>query len=291
MSRARRADHRRSGHPLRRRRPWSLAAREHRYNLDIPPYPPGVDAVDHFLFETREGFCEHIASAMAVLLRASGIPTRLVTGFGPGDRNPFTGYWEVRASDAHAWVEVFYPGVGWIPYDPTFGVPPADVGVGGRSSRRRSSRRSDASSAAMPEPVRPAVGRSPRDHDGRRRGLRAWPAAVVAIAALGAANAAVPPDRRARGTGPATATAAFEELGEALAPVRSSARAPAETPSELLVVVGHDPALAGEVAAHAELVVRTFERARFAPTREAPTETEVMRALAAAERVRELVGR
>ncbi|MGZ8566804.1 MAG: DUF4129 domain-containing protein, partial [Actinomycetota bacterium] len=97
--------------------------------------------------------------------------------------------------------------------------------------------------------------------------------------------------RRARSTGPKDdAGRAFEDLVQALA--RSGhPRAPAETPSELLVVVDADPALAGEVAAHAELVVRTFERARYAPSREAPTETEVMRALAAAERVRELVGR
>jgi transglutaminase-like putative cysteine protease len=60
---------------------------------------------------------------MTMMLRASGVPARLVTGFGPGERNLFTGYWEVRNSDAHAWVEVFYPGFGWVPYDPTFGVP------------------------------------------------------------------------------------------------------------------------------------------------------------------------
>ena len=56
----------------------------------VPREPPGVDAVDHFLFDTRRGFCEHIASAMAILLRAEGIPTRIVTGYGPGDRNPLT---------------------------------------------------------------------------------------------------------------------------------------------------------------------------------------------------------
>ena len=83
-----------------------------RYNLDVPRDPDGVDAVDHFLFETREGFCEQIASSMAIMLRTSGIPTRLVTGYGPGERNPFTGYFEVKQSDAHAWLEVWYPGMG-----------------------------------------------------------------------------------------------------------------------------------------------------------------------------------
>ena len=142
------------------------------YNLDIAPYPPGVDAVDYFLFESREGFCEHIASAMAVLLRAAGIPTRFVTGFGPGDRNPFTGYWEVRASDAHAWVEVFYQGVGWIPYDPTFGVPPADVGVADRLVAPEVLRAVGRFlSAAVPEPV--------------REGAKALGRAVVSVARPG----------------------------------------------------------------------------------------------------------
>jgi transglutaminase-like putative cysteine protease len=105
--------------------------KEHtRYRLDLPPDPPGVDAVDHFLFERREGFCEHIASAMVVLLRAVGIPARFAVGFDAGQRNLLTGYFEVRESDAHSWVEVFYPGVGWVEYDPTHEVPLAEPGVG-----------------------------------------------------------------------------------------------------------------------------------------------------------------
>ncbi len=94
-----------------------------RYRLDIPRDPPGKDPVDVFVFDRKEGFCEQIASTMALMLRASGVPTRLVTGFGEGERNLFTGYWEVRNSDAHAWVEVYMPGYGWVTYDPTFGVP------------------------------------------------------------------------------------------------------------------------------------------------------------------------
>ena len=91
-----------------------------------------MDAVDHFLFETRRGFCEQIASSMAVMLRLDRDPARLVTGYGPGERNAFTGYFEVKQSDAHAWVEVYYAGPGWVAYDPTFGVPVADPGVGSR---------------------------------------------------------------------------------------------------------------------------------------------------------------
>jgi transglutaminase-like putative cysteine protease len=91
--------------------------------LDISRDPPQVDPVDYFVFERDEGFCEQIAATMALMLRAAGVPTRLVTGFGEGTRNLFTGYWEVNNNDAHAWVEVLYPGYGWVPYDPTFGVP------------------------------------------------------------------------------------------------------------------------------------------------------------------------
>ncbi|MEX2393961.1 MAG: transglutaminaseTgpA domain-containing protein [Actinomycetota bacterium] len=95
------------------------------YLLEISPDPPRVDPVDFFVFERDEGFCEQIAATMALMLRAAGVPTRIVTGFGPGNRNIFTGYWEVNNKDAHAWVEVLYPGFGWVPYDPTFGVPDA----------------------------------------------------------------------------------------------------------------------------------------------------------------------
>lgn len=93
------------------------------YSLDIPRLPPGADAVDQFLFEDRMGFCEQIGSSLVVMLRSLGIPARLVIGYTPGDRNPFTGLYEVKASDAHSWAEVYFPGVGWQGFDPTAEVP------------------------------------------------------------------------------------------------------------------------------------------------------------------------
>lgn len=93
------------------------------YSIDSPVPPTGQDAVDHFLFETDVGFCEQFASATAVMLRSLGIPARVVAGYTPGDRNPFTGYYEVRSSDAHSWVEVWFPRFGWYEFDPTFDVP------------------------------------------------------------------------------------------------------------------------------------------------------------------------
>jgi transglutaminase-like putative cysteine protease len=89
------------------------------YTLQAPELPEGADAVDTFLFVTRQGSCEIFASAMAVLLRAAGIPTRLVTGYATGTYNILTGYYEVRNSDAHAWVEIFHPGIGWLEIEAT----------------------------------------------------------------------------------------------------------------------------------------------------------------------------
>ena len=93
------------------------------YTLDIPPLPAGADAVDQYLFVDKQGFCEQIGTALVVMLRSLGVPARLAVGFTPGERNPFTGRWEVRAKDAHAWAEVWFPGIGWQAFDPTASVP------------------------------------------------------------------------------------------------------------------------------------------------------------------------
>lgn len=94
------------------------------YDLDIPPFPQNAETVDYFMFVTKRGYCEHFATAMAVLCRLSGVPARLVTGYTPGTYNPLTGYYEIRNKDAHAWVEVFIPRFGWLSFDPTPGWSP-----------------------------------------------------------------------------------------------------------------------------------------------------------------------
>src|SRR5215211_1463574 len=89
------------------------------YDLSIPPQSQDMDAVEYFLFEQKRGYCEQFSSSLAVMARSLGIPARVATGYDPGEYNPFTGYYEVRASDAHAWVEVYFPGYGWSTFDPT----------------------------------------------------------------------------------------------------------------------------------------------------------------------------
>ena len=93
------------------------------YSLDAPLSPKGVDVVDHFLFESNEGWCEQIASSLVVLARTQGIPARLVTGYVATERDRLSGDYLVRASAAHAWTEVWFPEVGWISFDPTADVP------------------------------------------------------------------------------------------------------------------------------------------------------------------------
>jgi protein-glutamine gamma-glutamyltransferase len=88
------------------------------YTLELTG-KPGDDPLAHFLFETRAGHCEYFASAMAVMLRILGIPSREVNGFLPGEYNDLGGDYIVRASDAHSWVEVYFPGSGWLSFDPT----------------------------------------------------------------------------------------------------------------------------------------------------------------------------
>ena len=88
------------------------------------------DPVDGFLFSTRAGFCEHYASSFAVLMRAAGIPARIVTGYQGGEINTIGNYLTVRQADAHAWVEVWLQNDGWVRVDPTAAVSPARVEAG-----------------------------------------------------------------------------------------------------------------------------------------------------------------
>ncbi|MFZ3262751.1 MAG: DUF3488 and transglutaminase-like domain-containing protein [Terriglobales bacterium] len=88
------------------------------YTLDLPRTPP-KDPLANFLFQRKEGHCEYFASSMAVMLRTLRVPSRIVNGFRSGEFNDLTGQYVIRASNAHSWVEAYFPEAGWISFDPT----------------------------------------------------------------------------------------------------------------------------------------------------------------------------
>lgn len=92
--------------------------KNYRYTLDLT-WTPGPQPISTFLFDAKSGHCEYFASSMAILLRAAGIPTRLVNGFLMGEYNPVGQDYIIRESDAHSWIEAYVPGRGWTEFDPT----------------------------------------------------------------------------------------------------------------------------------------------------------------------------
>lgn len=106
-----------------------------RYSTDIPPLGPGADAVEQFLFGNRTGYCEQISTALTVMLRTLGIPAREAVGYVPGPYNPVTDLYQVRAEDAHAWVQAYFTGYGWVSFDPTAVVPAANPSPGNTALR------------------------------------------------------------------------------------------------------------------------------------------------------------
>ncbi|QDL38163.1 transglutaminaseTgpA domain-containing protein [Rhodoferax sediminis] len=99
------------------------------YTYTLEPGVYGPNSADEFWFDRKQGFCEHIASAFVVLMRALGVPARVVTGYQGGERNSLDGFWVVRQSDAHAWAEVWLAGRGWVRVDPTAAVAPGRIGT------------------------------------------------------------------------------------------------------------------------------------------------------------------
>jgi len=93
------------------------------YSLDPGPRAKNVDPIVHFLANSKRGHCEYFASALTLMCQSVGVPARFATGYYGGEFNPVGGYYQFRARDAHAWVEVFLPGRGWVTYDPSPAVP------------------------------------------------------------------------------------------------------------------------------------------------------------------------
>ncbi len=99
------------------------------YLYTLEPGVYGTHTADEFWFDRKEGFCEHIASAFVVLMRAMDVPARIVTGYQGGEINSVDGFWVLRQSDAHAWTEVWQTGQGWVRVDPTSAVSPGRTGA------------------------------------------------------------------------------------------------------------------------------------------------------------------
>jgi len=114
--------------PYARARAIETHLRQIPYTLDVPepPRDPDLDIVDYFLFDLQKGYCDYYATAMVVLARAAGLPARLAVGYASGHYNSFSAHYVVTEADAHAWVEIYFPGYGWIEFEPTGGLPPIE---------------------------------------------------------------------------------------------------------------------------------------------------------------------
>jgi len=94
------------------------------YNQAVAPVPAGQEPVDYVLFESKEGYCNYYSGSMVVMLRSLGIPARVAAGFAQGTRDSNLGAFRVAESDAHSWVEAYFPGYGWIEFEPTASIDP-----------------------------------------------------------------------------------------------------------------------------------------------------------------------
>ena len=155
--------------------------------------------LDAFLFEDKIGYCQHFSGAMALMLRMSGIPARVVSGFSPGVRDLETrNEYKVRDLDAHSWVEVYFAGIGWVTFDPTPPVAPAQSQVPGFDLGGGDREAGAASTASEPAPRSDPSGEQAKPAAGRKDGGTGPVTVVAALFALAAAGAGLLMGRRLR---------------------------------------------------------------------------------------------
>jgi transglutaminase-like putative cysteine protease len=100
------------------------------YSLDVSSRPADRDVVDYFLFDLKQGYCDYYATSMVVMARAAGLPARLAIGYAPSPYDYVTFQYVVRESEAHSWTQIYFPGYGWIDFEPTGGRPPINRSTG-----------------------------------------------------------------------------------------------------------------------------------------------------------------
>lgn len=245
------------------------------YDIDAPLPKGGDDPVDDFLFTSHRGFCEQFATAAVVMLRSVGVPARLVTGYAFGDTSSQPGKRIFREQDAHAWVQVYYPGVGWVASDAT------PAGAAGAASSGSSSVR-----ARLADAVQAAWKRVPHGRVGAF--VAVCVALVVGLLVSVLVGRRMARRRRlARAAGAADdgpVLAAYLRLERDLA-AQERARAPGETFGEFARRLGGLAVGAGEV----ERAMRTLERECYAGLGRHPSADEAAAAVAVFDRLRAAV--
>jgi transglutaminase-like putative cysteine protease len=93
------------------------------YDLNVPAPPEDSDVADYFLFDLKKGYCDYYATTMVILARANGLPARFVSGFAPGTYDSTKAEYIIRELNAHSWVEIYFPEIGWIEFEPTASIP------------------------------------------------------------------------------------------------------------------------------------------------------------------------
>lgn len=230
------------------------------YDLEVPLPPDGRDAVDYFLFELRGGFCSHFASAMAVLLRAEGVPARVATGYAMGEYDFERGAYRVPGAAAHAWVEVYFPGYGWVEFEPTPAQPALAYAEG----------------AVAGTPAPPMAEVPVAEPEGL--GWRGWVVAAGALLVAAALLSWVWDQQKKRQPEPTAQTPRgralrlYDRLRRALARAGLGAP-PSATPDEF--EAAHAAALAGKPALRASVAQTTalHERAAYSQYPIGPSET------------------
>jgi hypothetical protein len=282
------------------------------YSTDPPTDGYGLSALTTFLLRTRTGYCQQFAGSYAVLARIVGIPTRLAVGFATGTQDP-SGTFHVTDADAHTWPEVFFAGLGWVPFEPTkgggFAIPGGDAytgsTLGGSSTTPAPGPAPLTGQQAVPAPTMAGISPisrhasiAPTPRSGGRARRLALPAAVAAVI-LGAltiwvaVNAGIHRWRRSRrrhraGTTAGAVIEAWAEIGDRLASL-GLPRRPEETPGEYArrasAFLTPDGVAQGSTESPGELVALGDRVSHASYGREEPGPDIVARVLADASRL------